>query len=224
MVFTDLIEVKTALGIDRDNTSQDAKLSLFITWACSWIEGYLNRPLFQRERTEYYAGTGTQKLLLKARPVMATPTPRVFVSERGLYGNTEDPFPSTSELTYGDGGLSLFVDREDGGSNCGILVRPIAAWPKPYVRQPGYLSPYLGEAFGNIKVIYTGGYTPDTLPDEIALAAVELVARMRGYFPLAMPVSSESYEERSISFAVRDQNFLMGQVKYRLSRYRNWRW
>lgn len=219
---TDLNEVKSALGISLEDTRDDKRVSLFINWASSWIEGYLNRPLFLKERTQICGGSGTQKLLLKARPVYATPTVRAFVDEGALFGTAPEAFPASSELEYGTD-FTLWADRDDGGSDCGILVRSHDYWPKRSVRQRGLLTPFIAEAFGNVKVIYTAGYDPSTLPDEIAMACIELIGRMRGYFPNGAPISSESYEERSVSFSISDRNWLMGQVKHRLSRFRNWR-
>lgn len=225
MLLTDLREVKKVLEIDGCDASEDARLHFFIEWASNIIEELLSRPgLSYASRTEYYGGTGSQKLLLRSRPVFTTPTIRVFLDESAFYGSASGAFdPQNTELTFGTD-FCLDIDQDDGSSRSGILVRINDFWPKPSVRQGGYLSPFIGQGFGTIKVIYTAGYTVDTLPPAFRAACNLLVAKMRYIFPLGMEIVGDGYEEKSLSFAPSQIDYLKGLVKPLILPYKNWKW
>ena len=222
MLLTDLRELKKYLDIEPGDTSEDSKLSFFVEHASQWIEELLDRPgLSFKSRTEFYQGTGTQRLPVRSRPVYTSPTVQVFVDDVGYFGSASGSFASTTALTYGTD-FAVQVDQEDGTSRSGILLRLNDTWPKPQVRQFGYLSPFVWSAQGNVKVIYTAGYTVDTLPSVFRLAVNLLVARMRYLFPLGMEIGSESYEERSISLIADRKDYLIAQIRPMLWNYRNW--
>lgn len=223
MLLTDIREVKGVLDIDPEDKSEDWKLLLFIEQASEWISEYLDRPgLEKKSRTEYYNGTGTQKLLLRSRPVYTSPTILVRLDESAYYGSATDSFDAETALTYGED-FALELDQEDGTSRSGILVRIGDVWPKASVRQRGFLSPFVGEGFGVVRVTYTAGYTVDTLPAIFRLACNLLVAKMRYLIPPGMEIGSESYEERSVSYVNQNRNILMSLVKPLLNGQRNWK-
>jgi len=223
MLFTDLREMKSVLEIDPCNTEEDKKLSFLNEWVSAWLEEWLGRPgMTYKARTEYYAGTGTQVLCLNSRPVYTTPTIQVFVDPSGYYGQPDGAFDSTTELTYGTD-FCLKAERDDGLGYGGLLVRINDYWTRPTVRSAGLLSPYIGPAFGNVKVVYTAGYTVDTFPAQLRMAANILVARLRYLLPLGMELTSESYEERAIAIAAERKDYLMGLVKPMLFNSRNWK-
>ena len=224
MLYTDIFEVKTILSIALGDNSEDIALNFYIEQASSWIDEYLNRPdISLKSRTEYYNGTGTQRLCLKSRPVYTDPPIQVFLDEAAYYGSSSGSFGAGTELTYGSD-FALILDEPNGTSRSGILVRLHDFWPKPAIRQVGYLSPFIAIGYGTIKVIYTGGYTVDTLPAMLRGAANLLVARMRYIFPLGMELSSESYEDRSIAMGTERRDYLMAMVKPMLFSFRNWKW
>lgn len=224
MLLTDLVEVKTYLGIDLCNTSEDNLLNMFIEFSSHWILELLNRgmDLELKSRTEYYNGTGTAYLLLNKRPVFTTPTIQVFVDQNGYWGQGPNAFPSNTQLVYGTD-FVLKIDQDNGSSRSGILVNLKRFWQKPAVRQVGFLTPFSGDSFGNVKIVYTAGYTPDTIPSPLRVATNLLVAKMRYLMPLGMELSSDSYEERSISLASQKEYFLT-TIKPMILPYRNWKW
>lgn len=233
MLWTSLLEVKSVMDIDPSNTNYDKNLLFYAEQATGLLEEYLGRPgeLAKRERTWYYPGTGTQKLLLKHRPVYQSPTPQVFVDESGFFGASSGSFNSQTELTYGDPNNGFVVNWDTEGesgaqslSRSALLVRTGGYWPRPRVRQWGLLSPFMGRSWGNVKVIYTAGYTLDTLPAIFRLAANQTIARLAYLFPLGMELGSESYEERSISIAADQKDYILGPARQYLSQYRNWSW
>lgn len=240
--MSDLREIKKTLEIHPLNTAEDVKLLFFLEWAQDWIEEYLNRKgkLWYKQRTEYYNGTGTQKLLLRSRPVFATPTIQVYVDENGFFGSPTGSFdPQLSNLVYGQD-FCLKIDQDDGiSSRSGILLRinsgssqgqtgsnvgGFGIWPRRQVRQIGFLSPFIQDSFGSIKVVYWGGYTVDTAPGQLRGACNLLVTRMRYIWPVGMAIGTDSYEERAIGFVEEKKEYLMGFVKPMLSTMRNWRW
>jgi hypothetical protein len=226
-VYSDLVEIKQVLGIDPTNTTQDVLLGFYNTWAANIIELALNRGedgLFKKSRTIYVNGTGTQRLLLPHRPIYTTPTPQVWEDmQNGLWGQGNDAFNS-DPLTYGSSYV-VIIDGANGLGNSGILFKNNGYWELPYCRQAGYLSTFVGQGRGNIKVTYTAGMTVDNMPPTIRMAADLLVARLSYIFPLGIELGGESYEERSISLGVKDQNYLLSLVKPLLyPMYRNWRW
>ena len=221
MLLSDIRELKAQLEIDSGDTSEDKKLNFFVEIASSWIEELLNRPgLSYKSRTEFYNGTGTQRLLLRSRPVYTTPTIQVSVDESGYFGQPSGSFDTNTALTYGDD-FYLQTDQEDGTSRCGILIRNGTYWPKPRVRQAGLLAPFLGIGFGVVKVVYSAGYFVDNLPPAIRFACNLLVAKMRHLMPLGLELTSESYEERSMSWVGERKDYLLALVKPMIHPYRN---
>ena len=210
------------LDIPPNNTAEDVKLSFCIETASRWIEEILNRPgMSYASRTEYYRGTGTNKLLLRSRPVYTTPTIEVYEDQTGYYGSASGAFAAATLLEYGVD-YCLQIDQDDGTSRSGILLNIKGAWPRRYVRQQGLLTPYLGDDLGSIKCVYTGGYTVDNLPAVIRTACDLLIGKLYYILPLAMELSSESYEERSISFGVPDRKaYLTSLIKPMIGFYRN---
>lgn len=228
VLLTDILECKKILQIPLEDHSQDYALNYYIMAAVDMIGEFLNRPNFyKKSRTEYYNGTGTQKLLLNSRPVYISPEPVVYSDLTGVWGEDEDSF-SGNPLEYGkDYAVWLDTVTPSTGvmdtSRCGILVRKSDYWQKPIVRQAGFLSPFVGPSFGNIKITYTAGYTLDNMPPMVRMACIETVGRLKFLFPLTVPTSSESYEERHITMSIGERNYLLGQCKHLLTQHRNWK-
>ncbi len=223
MLYTDLREMKAILEIDPDNTSEDVNLNFFNEWASAWFEEWINRPILRRERTEYYNGTGTQKINLKSRPVYSTPTPACVIDDNGAFGTSSGAFTGTA-LVWGTDFTLWFDNQEDGSCRNGILLRLNNVWPNRAVRVPGLLSPFTEKGVGNIRITYTAGYTVDTLPAQLRMSMNLLIAKMRFIFPLGLDLTSDSYEERSLSWANQNKTYFLSLVNPLWFPYRNWRW
>lgn len=223
--LNDLNETKVALEIDPANTAEDKKLLLFLDYASDWVGELLNRRngILYKSRTEYYDGTGTTRLLLRSRPVYATPVIEVTHDANGFYGCTSGAFGSTSTpLTYGVD-FALKVDQDDGTSRSAVLVKMNGVWERKFGRQAGWLSPFVVRDTGSYKVVYSAGWTIDGMPALLRQAVLTLVARMRYLMPVGMEIGSESYEERNITVVAEKKDYLMGIVKPMvLPYYRNW--
>lgn len=224
--------MKALLQIDNADTSEDKLLGFLIEMASNWIEELLGRNFTFKQRTEYLKGSGTQKLLLKNRPAFAVlpssptvPAIQVFLDEGAYYGATSGAFTAQGDqLVYGQD-FALQIDQEDGiSSRCAILIKLNSFWPKPCVREAGWLSPYVGQSFGPIKVTYWAGYTVDTLPSSFRLAANLLIAKLRTVFPLGVETAGEGYEERSLSVALSQKEMLLRLVKPMILPYLNFKW
>ena len=221
-----LTDLKLALDLPSAYTSEDSKLQMFLNWSVELIETYLNRKLERAARTEYYNGTNTQKLLLKARPVITTPTIQVYLqntNEGGFFGLTSGSFGAGTLLTYGED-YGLWIDQDDGTSRSGILIRRNSIWPKAFARQVGTLSPFVNTVYGNIKVVYTGGYVAGSIPYELQAAAIAIATKLRYTFPLGLEIIGESYEERSVSnMNYQKRNWLQSLARPFVSQLRNWK-
>lgn len=220
-----LNEAKTFLEISTSDRVEDRKLNFLIEYASAWILEYLNRPDIEyKQRTEYYRGTGTKYLPLRCRPVSSPETIQIYIDSSAYYGATTGAFGTASALTYGSD-FCLQLDIEEAAkSRSGLLIRINNIWPRPSARQAGYLSPFITPDTGSIKVTYYGGYTVDTLPTNLKLAAQFLIAKLRYIFPLGLEMNSESYEDRFISFAGDKKDYILSLVKPLLISYRNWKW
>jgi hypothetical protein len=232
MLWTNLASLKSLLEIDQNDHSQDWLLNHFNEWVTDIIETLLNRKLTYATRTWYYQGSGIIKLLLKHRPVYpTTPPPQaatlpfttlvVSVDQQGNFGEAVGAFAGTP-LIYGTD-YCIKIDRDDGGSDEAILYMVGGYWPRPVCRQPGLLSPFIGTDLGSIQVTSTAGYTIDTLPAQLKMAAEMMVARLAYIFPLGMETTSESYIDRSIALSPEDRDYLYGMVKHLVWAFRNWR-
>ncbi len=218
-----MLETKAILQIPSGDHTDDKLILFLIEIASDWIQEILGRDLEKKPRTEFYNGTGTQQLMLRARPVILTP--QVWIDRDGYYGSVNNSFSSEQELTYGNfnNGFCLQIDQDTTSSRCGILVRVGNVWQKPSVRQTGLLTPFVGNAYGNIKVTYTGGYTVDELPSQIRFACCVLVAKMRSLLPEGMEIGSESYEERHIAVVWDNKHSLISTIRPMIWSFRNWK-
>lgn len=229
--LNDLREVKAYLQIPSDSTSEDQKLLLLISVASNWIQELLNRPgLFYQQRTEIYCGTNTQKLLLRSRPIKSTDPMTVVVDENANFGYTSGAYTNSQNvLTSGaQGGYCLYIDQPDGiTSRSAILLKIGSVWEKQYSRQggrEGLLTPFVTMDMGSIQVTYYGGYTQDNLPSQVRYACFALVAKMRATLPNTFPMSSQSWEDISVSILGDRKNYLLAGVMDMLWSFRNYRW
>lgn len=180
--------------------------------------------MLYKTRTQYYNGTGSQKLLLKNRPVFTNPAIQVWEDSNGYWGATSGAFTNTNSLlTYGSD-YALQIDQDDNSSRSGMLVRIRGYWQRNFARAYDLLAPFRYESFGSIKVTYTAGYTVDTLPAGFRQGANLLIAKMNYLFPLGMTIGSETYQDRSISFNESQRQWLLGLIRPHIESYRNWHW
>ncbi len=220
------------LEIDPDNTGEDVTLLLYAEQATSIMEEFLGRDVSLKGRTQYYSGNATQKLPLKFRPVYPVPTNSVYptisvtVDGNGYCGAGTNAFTG-NPLTYGvDYFVQLDSDYDNDGideaSRSGLLIRINDYWERPFVRQWNLLTPFLGSGNGNIKVVYSAGWTIDSLPAAFRLAGNLLVSKLRWIFPLGLELSNENYIDRGIGIQANQRDYLLNLIKPILTPFRNW--
>lgn len=223
MLLTDLRELKKILEIDTNNTQEDAKLGFLIEHASKWIEELLDKgDLAAREWTQYLNGTNTQYLCLEHRPILASPTPRVWVDAEGNAGQRSGAFADSTELTYGTDFIIDTRESTDGTGISGMLIRIDDVWQPGFYRSRGMLSPYIGPSNGSIKVTYTAGYTVDNLPATYRMACNFIVTELRYVLPVGMKIGSDGYEGRSLGIINSQKDYLLGQIYPMIWGKRNW--
>jgi len=74
--LTTLADLKSYLGLS--DVTHDTLLTALIARASEAIERYCSREFAQVARTEYYDGRGVPRLVLRQRPVAASPAPVVY--------------------------------------------------------------------------------------------------------------------------------------------------
>lgn len=232
VLYTDLTELKQVLQIDPANSLMDYQLSLFNEWTGSIFDEFFDREVSYGTRTWVYPGTGNQKLPLRHRPVYPTTPPpkaaalpftaiQVTVLEGANWGDAVGGFSTVPPLVFGED-YAIRIDRDDGGSREAILYNLRNYWPRPVQRQAGLLSPFVGPDMGSIQVIYTAGFTVDTMPAILRGAADMLITRLNNLFPLGQQLSSESYIERSIGLTENQRRYLLGVLRPFLFFWKNW--
>lgn len=242
MIFGNLLQLKSLLNIDPADVQEDKNLLILNSCISDWFTEILNRDIFYKVRTQYYNGTGTQKLVLKNRPVYPTTGPSsllpftaisVTYDQNGFYGEGQGSFsstPSNIPFTLGsDYLLQLDCDPGNTGtdyaSRSAVLLRINDYWLKPVSRQVGLLSPFVTTDTGSYKVTYSAGYTVDNLPAQIIMAANLVVAKLRYIWPLGMELGGEGYEERSISLMADLRQYCINPtIRSMLFTYKNWKW
>ena len=190
------------------------------------IKSYLKWEVEQvAAQTDYYDGSAQPELVLR-RPFVRSITD-VWVDPQGAYGQNADGFPNPP-LTNGTD-YSLKYDADTGGKS-GLLIRLRGSWywmPSDHFYsafQGGGLS-YFGppkwpSGMGNVKVVYTYGFTAAEMPLDIKLAVSTMVSIVSNSVKYGWPVQSESLARYSYSLAIsREAEF--GSVRQLLSRWRD---
>lgn len=167
-VLTTLEALKIHLGITE--TGEDQKLTQWLIAADKTVERFTGRKLASQQHTEYFDGNGRPLLVLTHRPVTAITS--VHVDHDGYYGHGASAFPAATEWTLGTDFAPKRLDEseENGGILLALKSRDFAhvehidrgVWP-------------CGN--GNIKVVYTAGYTD--IPEDVQEAVWLLVAEIR---------------------------------------------
>ncbi len=186
--------LKTQLGIT--GTSEDALLTQLLDQVTSIIENETHRKFSGVTTTEYYDGDGTDRLVLRNTPVQSITS--IYEDVDGYAGAGDSPFGADTLLTAGE---DYVLDTQDGtASNSGIVYRINGVWRRSASHRQDsvgpHVVPYASPSRGSIKVTYTYGYS--TVPDEIKLAAANLVGSLRRSAKLGKPINSFSLDYFSV--------------------------
>jgi hypothetical protein len=199
--FDDLPGVKTYLLIAQGYTLEDARLTRWISQVSALIEKYLGRTIAQHSYTEFYDGQGTENLIVNQYPIVSVQN--LWYNQGGFWGdpnlvNPNSVFQTPQDLLVQGTDYALRRDQPDGSSASGIIYKINDVWTKFIQRSPGLLSPTLQIGYGNINLQYTAGY--NQIPADLTLALDIVIAYLRSWAQYGRPLSSESYEERAVSY------------------------
>lgn len=213
--LTTLASVKAMANIAPTDTSKDYQYTALISAISSAVQNSIHRNLALQSYTDYYSPTGDAILQLRNFPI-ATVT-RVCVDPNGNFGETSGAFPSSLDLVQGVD-YSIMAGRDGIGSS-GCLRRINGYWYKYKTWAPGKVAPQVSADNGSILVQYTAGYSP--IPAAIALAVNQAIIDAGNRMVDGGPVSSESYQNASMSFFGPDQLLkVFGSIQSTLSFYR----
>ncbi len=153
-------------------STQDAILGDMINEVSVRINNYVGHTLLSASYTEYYDGDGTQELILRNFPVTALASVNDD-PQRAFTVNTAKNVSADVMLDGGSGIVRLWA-------NGGVFLR----------------------ARGNVKVVYTAGYSLATMPYDIQQAARKMVAFLyrSGYAQPKIGVQTETVGDRTTTY------------------------
>lgn len=139
--------------------SKDIFLERQINSVSSMVSKYCNRNFIADTYTEYYKGSGRQKLVLNQYPINSITS--VKVDSAALTAGTDYV---TADSTYLDQGI---IFKNNGWTWYGYLTGLVGELTAP---------------IDNIEVVYSAGYTlsPMTLPYDLEDSAISIVADIYG--------------------------------------------
>lgn len=213
--LTTLNSVKNMAGIALTDTSKDQQYTALISAISSAVQNSIHRNLALQSYTDYYSPTGDAILQLRNMPIGSVT--RVCVDPNGNYGETSGAFPASMDLVQGVD-YSIMAGRDGIGSS-GCLRRINGYWYKYKTWAPGKVAPQISADNGSILVQYTAGYSP--IPAAIALAVNQAIIEAANRMINGGPVSSQSYEDASMSFFGPEQLLkVFGSIQSVLSYYK----
>ncbi len=191
------------------------------------IKSYLHWEVDQQTgQIDYYDGSGRADLALRNPYVSAVTA--VYIDPQGAYGQNPAGFPASSQLVVGTD-YALVIDSRFGGKS-GVIKRITNnaswLWPSDYfynarVGGLAYTIPaYWPAGVGNIKVVYTWGFAPGSIPLDIQLAVATCVGQLTNTTKYGFPANQESMGSHSISVSItKEPEF--GMVRDLLRKYRD---
>jgi hypothetical protein len=186
-MLTTLEAVKTHLGMASEDTTLDPQLNQLLAAVDAAIKKQLKQNFEEDTYTEFYDGTGSERLYLRQTPVQSTGL-TVYEDSNGNYGQTSGAFAASTLLTLGTDYV-LAVDQPDGTSLQGVLVRLYGVWSGRTLYGPKELTGSPSDALGSIKVTYTAGY--ETIPYDLATDGQAMRSENYDYYGYTRAAMSE---------------------------------
>lgn len=220
-MLTDVDTVKAMLGITT--TTQDAQITALLPAADTCAKNYMQRQIEKNTYTQYLSGNNRQEIVLPETPVLSVTS--LQVNNSGYFGqNASFPFDSSTTLTEGTEWV-LDRDQPDGSSKSGILYRIGTTWPIMYqLNSLNQLTPYQGPAWGNIKVVYVGGYAEVPSDIQYAVSAIVMFMIRTGKFG-GMMLASEKLGDYAYAMIMNPLYLSqVGSILEILGRYREIGW
>ncbi|KAA3609386.1 MAG: hypothetical protein DWQ01_08620 [Planctomycetota bacterium] len=156
MALLTLSEVKTYLGVG--GTNEDDFLNAVIPQAEAAAARFCRRDSFESGNfTELFDGRGMNEVWLRNTPIL---------SVSSVHDDIENNFDSNTELAASD-----FAFSADGQ----LWLKPSAELGSRFLRRG-----WFANGTNNVRVVYDGGYTAQTVPHDLRLALMELIGFVRG--------------------------------------------
>ncbi len=196
-MLTTLANLKTTLGFT--GTAKDAQYTLLLAAADQAVKSELGRDIEAASYTDYLSGNGTRYMVLRQTPVTAVTS--VYINFSSYYGHDPDnPFDIPHLLTDGKDYVLDWDDAAGTRSLSGRLIRINYVWSemnRSYTQ--GKVTQEVAPAIGNIKVVYTAGYTD--VPADLQYAVCLVVSSMLNSLSKGGPYESGRLGEYAYKLA-----------------------
>lgn len=164
-------EIREFLGIESFSSVQKKQVEILINGVSAAVGRHCRHTLESAAGTEVYDGTGTPELILLRRPIVTLSTV-TYTDPAG----TVWPIMLTDIIIYENEGI--------------LRMKPTASWASIFL---------VGSHCWSIT--YTAGYTEETMPDDIRLAALIWIGiLLQKVERKLLAVSSENIGDQSISY------------------------
>lgn len=190
-----LEELKQWLQIEKEDTSNDLILNIYIEGCTEMITGLIGRNIFAEDYVEKYAGTDTNSLVLKHFPVNDVKE-IVYIVDNEIVGKVEDyELKAKSGILYKD--LAWWVE---GGSR---LMSGNLTYPRRHIR-----------------VSYNAGY--DKVPGDLKLLALQLISSQIGFDKSESSTQGlRRYTISDVTWEWKNENKLTESQQAIISKYRS---
>jgi hypothetical protein len=193
--LTERDTVKTELGIDLGDTSQDALIDRLINAVSSAMDKHCRRVFARGTLSEKVAGKGTPVIMLERPPIVSVAT----VDEDGEALTEGDDFEihhANTATLYKIGGAWLWRTMGTGG----IKNDPLAGYERKLITvgyDGGYTTPHQ---------VTTAAYPgPSTLPAEIEEAAIFSVVAAYHSSGQDRRIANERLMDAAVAYAARNR-------------------
>ena len=186
-----LDEFKIQIGVDLNDSSQDASLTQYLQQATAIASRETRKNFTIEEIVEHRDGMNTSELVLRKCPVISVSQVRV------RYSPIVNSFSATVGLNDDYTVLERGIDYDIKGS---VLRRLCGRWwPARHESPIGLVGWTERPGECNVEITYTAGYAE--MPDDIKGAVLTVAAAIRDSAPTGgRTIASESLDYYSVSY------------------------
>ncbi|MFQ5471257.1 MAG: hypothetical protein ACE5FA_00035 [Dehalococcoidia bacterium] len=156
MLFT-VAEFKTVVGIPTAVTAHDDYVLLLAKAITAAVDKHCRRTLASAAHTEILDGSGTDSVLVRNPPVATSPAVVLYISG-------EQSWDAAHTVAASD----YVIEQRTGR----VRLKPTAVNPDLFPQDVARFQ----AGIQNVRVDYTGGYTPAAMPEDLKMGAIEWAA------------------------------------------------
>jgi hypothetical protein len=202
-------------GMVSVTDAQSAQMQAFINGISDLVYHQLHRNFDVRTYTEFYSGDGSPFILLRQYPVISVTS--ICEDPEGNFGQTAGGFDSSLNLVQGVDWV--LMAGQNGIGSSGMIRRIKGAWWARHTRELGIVSNLPPLPSGNIKIVYTAGYSP--IPYAIQMAVNSAVMRAMATAAAGGAAQSMSYEDATMTYvSPADLAMIFGTIESTLGSYK----